>query len=200
MDSVKLVAECHNFIVLASLTISVSRVPASMEQRMINVLIGSTSYSESKKVISSLKDGQAKAVVSGDKYVIAWTTEDSATELMTQLRAAVIKNAKTDSITITSKWNITVTTQVTTKFDESGLKTSIALPDASKAGLKWNVNGRDAGQGSTRAASVTSPISRHTSAAKAESAPMASIRSTVSVAARMPAASPIFSIASIGVR
>ena len=112
------------------------------------ILIGSTSYSESKKVISSLKDGQAKAVVSGDKYVIAWTTEDSATELMTQLRAAVIKNAKADSITITSKWNITVTTQVTTKFDESGLKTSIALPDASKAGLKWNVNGRDAGQGS----------------------------------------------------
>ena len=111
------------------------------------ILIGETKYSESKKVVSSLKAGQAKATISGDKYVIAWTTEDSAEALFKKISEVFNKNATKDNITITSKWNVSVTIEAVTKFDESGLKTSIALPDASKAGLKWNVNGRDGGKG-----------------------------------------------------
>ena len=111
------------------------------------ILVGETTFSESKTVLNSLKEGQAKAVISGDKYVLVWTTEDSGKELIKKVTDIINKNATKDNVTITSKWNVTVTTEPIVKFDESGLKTSIALPDASKAGLKWNVNGRNTGRG-----------------------------------------------------
>ena len=55
------------------------------------------------------------------------------------------KQAKKGEATITSKWNLTIEP---VKFDESGLKGSISLPDISNVGLKWNTSGRDAGHGS----------------------------------------------------
>ena len=111
------------------------------------VIVGSTDYDETKTAKKGLKEGQAKATIVGNKYVIVWTTEASAVELFTKLKTTFNKNAKSDNVTITSKWNITVTVEEV-KFDESGLKSSIPLPDISSTGLKWNVNGRDSGHGS----------------------------------------------------
>ena len=111
------------------------------------ILIGSTNYPETKTAKKALKEGQAKATIVGNKYVIVWTTEASAAELLLKLTETFNKNAKSDNVTITSKWNLTVTIEEV-KFDESGLKTSIPLPDISSTGLSWNTNGRDSGHGS----------------------------------------------------
>ena len=111
------------------------------------VLIGDTSYPESQTALKSLKEGQAKAVLSGDKYVLVWKSENAAIELLSKFETLFKKEAKADSIIITSKWNLNVTVEEV-KFDENGLKTSIPLPDISSTGLKWNTSGRDAGHGS----------------------------------------------------
>lgn len=109
------------------------------------ILIGDTNCTESKSV--KLKEGQAKATIVGNKYVIKWTTDASAIELFDEIKTIFNKNAKKENVTITSKWNKTVTVEEV-KFDENGLATSIPLPDISSTGLKWNTNGRDSGHGS----------------------------------------------------
>ena len=109
------------------------------------ILIGDTKCKESTSV--KLKEGQAKATVVGNKYVIKWTTDASAIELFTKFEETFKKNVKNKNMTITSKWNITVTVEEV-KFDENGLASSIPLPDISSTGLKWNTNGRDSGHGS----------------------------------------------------
>lgn len=109
------------------------------------ILIGDTKCKESTSV--KLKEGQAKATVVGNKYVIKWTTEASAIELFTKFEETFKKNVKNKNMTITSKWNITVTVEEV-KFDENGLASSITLPNISSTGLKWNTNGRDSGHGS----------------------------------------------------
>ena len=107
------------------------------------ILIGDTDYPESKEVYKKLKANQAKAVVVGNKYVIAYTTEASATELFEQLETLFKKKASKTEIIIDSTWNKTVEIK---GFDESGLKGSLSLPTPS--GFSWATNGRDAGQGS----------------------------------------------------
>lgn len=122
------------------------------------ILIGDTKFEETKSV--KLKEGQAKATIVGNKYVIKWTTEASAIELFTKLKETFNKNAKKDNVTITSKWNITVTVEEV-KFDENGLKTSIPLPDISSTGVSWEVQGRDSGHGSKIYISKTSANATH---------------------------------------
>lgn len=122
------------------------------------ILIGDTKFEETKSV--KLKEGQAKATIVGNKYVIKWTTEASAIELFAKLKETFNKNAKKDNVTITSKWNITVTVEEV-KFDENGLKTSIPLPDISSTGVSWSVQGRDSGHGSKMYISKTSANSTH---------------------------------------
>ena len=122
------------------------------------ILIGDTKFEETKSV--KLKEGQAKATIVGNKYVIKWTTEASAIELFAKLKETFNKNAKKDNVTITSKWNITVTVEEV-KFDENGLKTSIPLPDISSTGVSWSVQGRDSGHGSKIYISKTSANATH---------------------------------------
>ena len=111
------------------------------------ILVGDTDFPETKKVYKTLKEGQAKAVIEGDKYVMVWKSEAAGLELFEKFKTIFNKQATKDNITITSKWTINVTVEEV-KFDENGLKTSIPLPDISSTGLKWNVSGRDAGHGS----------------------------------------------------
>ena len=114
------------------------------------ILIGDTNYPETEKVYKTLKDGQAKAVISGNKYVMVWKDETAGDELLEKFTTMFNSQAKKDTISITSKWNITVSFETTKAepFDESGLKDSISLPDINTTGLKWNTSGRDAGHGS----------------------------------------------------
>ena len=109
------------------------------------ILIGDTNYAETKAVYKTLKDGEAKAVISGNKYVMVWKDEAAGNKLLESFTAMISKQAKKGEAIITSKWNLTEKLE---KFDESGLKDSISLPDISTTGLKWNVSGRDSGHGS----------------------------------------------------
>lgn len=109
------------------------------------ILVGSTDYPETAAVYRTLKDDQAKAVVSGNKYVIVWKNELAGLELVDQLKTAFSKKATKTNVTITSAWNLTVSIP---SFDESGLKNTATLPNISDAGGSWAVSGRDGGHGS----------------------------------------------------
>lgn len=111
------------------------------------ILVGDTSYSESKSVYATLKDNEAKAVIKGDKYVLVWKTEAAGVTLLEKFTALFNKEATKDSVVITSKWNITVATTEKT-FDESALQNTATLPDLSEAGGSWKTKARDAGHGS----------------------------------------------------
>lgn len=73
------------------------------------ILIGETALEESKEVYKTLQKNQAKAVLLGNKYVIAYSSELAAAELYEELRALLNKYATKDKIVIDSNWNITVT-------------------------------------------------------------------------------------------
>ena len=107
------------------------------------VLIGNTDYPESKAVYRTLKDGQAKAIISGNKYVIAYSNESAAQLLFEELEKIINSKATKDKIVIDSKWNKSVEVE---SFNEAGLKDSISLPGID--GLGWATSGRDAGHGS----------------------------------------------------
>lgn len=143
------------------------------------ILVGQTAYAESQEVYGALKDGEAKAILKGNKFVIAYSNETVGAELFTKLQTIFNSKATSTNITITSEWNVTITpktnsntankgssssnssnsgstssngnypTVTGTKFDESKLKDSATLPNMSTAGIDWAVSGRDAGQGST---------------------------------------------------
>ena len=51
------------------------------------ILVGDTSYSESKTVYATLKDNEAKAVIKGNKYVLVWKTEAAGVTLLEKLTA-----------------------------------------------------------------------------------------------------------------
>ncbi len=73
------------------------------------ILVGETAFEESKEVYKALQKNQAKAVILGNKYVIAYSSELAAAELYEELRALLNKYATKDKIVIDSNWNITVT-------------------------------------------------------------------------------------------
>ena len=54
------------------------------------ILIGETNYSESKKAYNALNAGNASATLSGNKYVIAATSEDAATKLISSFKTDTI--------------------------------------------------------------------------------------------------------------
>ena len=109
------------------------------------ILIGETNYAESKAAYKKLGVGEATATVSGNKYVIAFTTQDSVDKLLETLKTNLNKKASKTEIKIDSKWDITVKLQYHTSgnetFDESGLKSSATIPG--NLGTRYN-----AGRGS----------------------------------------------------
>lgn len=107
------------------------------------ILIGETDYPESIAVYKTLKDNQAKAVISGNKYVIAYSNESAATLILEEVTKLFSKKATSTSIVIDSTWEKTVTVK---GFDESSVKQSATFP--SPSGFSWATSGRDVGQGS----------------------------------------------------
>ena len=109
------------------------------------ILIGETAYAESKAAYKKLANDQSTATLSGNKYVIAISSADSAEKLINTLKTNISKKAKADEITITSDWKISVKTEFQTSgnetFDATGLIKSATLP---ALGTKY-----DAGQGSS---------------------------------------------------
>ena len=108
------------------------------------ILIGETDYTESKAAYKKLDNGQATATLSGNKYVIAVSSSDSAEKLIKSLETNLKKLATNEEITIDSKWKINIKVDFQTSgnetFDETGLIKSATLPNLG--------TGYDAGQGS----------------------------------------------------
>ena len=96
------------------------------------ILIGETNYDESKKAYKSLENDQATATVSGNKYVIAISSEEALEKLLTTLEDYLSKKATKTKVSIDSKWNINIKSEFITSgnetFDESGLISSASLP------------------------------------------------------------------------
>lgn len=109
------------------------------------ILIGETNYEESKAAYKKLGEGEATAALVGNKYVIAFSTQDSVDSLVNALKTNLNKKASKTEIKITSDWDQNVKLQYHVSgnetFDDSGLKSSASLPG--NLGTKY-----DAGQGS----------------------------------------------------
>lgn len=73
------------------------------------ILVGKTLYNESKEVYKTLKPNEAKAVVSGDKYVLAYSSEAACFALFNKIKAVFKEKATADRIVIDSSWNISLT-------------------------------------------------------------------------------------------
>ena len=108
------------------------------------ILVGETNYSESKAAYKKIGNEQATAAVSGNKYVIAISSEDMLESFIKEFKNHLTKKATKTEITIDSKWNISVKSEYVTSgketFDETGLIQSATLPTL---GTSYN-----AGQGS----------------------------------------------------
>ena len=109
------------------------------------ILIGETDYPESKSAYSKLNEGEASATFSGNKFVIAFSTRDSITNVVESIKTCLNKKASKTEIKINSEWNANIKLQYHTSgnetFDASGLKSNASLPG--NLGTKY-----DAGQGS----------------------------------------------------
>ena len=109
------------------------------------ILIGDTDYKESKTAYKKLGEGEASATVSGNKYVLAFSTKDSVTSLIDTLKGYLNKKASKTEIKVSSEWAMDIKLQYHTSgnetFDATGLKSSAQLPG--NLGQEYN-----AGQGS----------------------------------------------------
>ena len=122
-------------------------VAAGMEQYSgPAILIGETDYAESKSAYSKLKEGEASATFVGNKFVIAFSTRDSISGLVENIKASLNKKASKTEVKITSEWDATIKLQYHTSgnetFDANGLINSASLPG--NLGAKHN-----AGRGSS---------------------------------------------------
>lgn len=73
------------------------------------ILIGETSYTESKNIYGTLKKNQAKAEIVGNKYVLAYSNNLAAAELFNKIKILLKENASKDEIVINEKWNFSLT-------------------------------------------------------------------------------------------
>ena len=108
------------------------------------ILIGETNYDESKAAYKKIGNDEATATVSGNKYVIAFTSAEAADKLIETLKSNLKKKATAEEIAITSEWKITAKISTMSSgnetFDDTGLIKTASLP---ALGTSY-----DAGQGS----------------------------------------------------
>ena len=101
------------------------------------ILVGETSYAESKSVYETLKRGAAVAKIINNKYVIAFSNIEALADLYSILKEK-IANANAEEIVIDSSWNITI--------EPAPVADSIKLPSFSGNALGSAI---DLGQGSS---------------------------------------------------
>ena len=117
------------------------------------ILVGETKYTESKNAYRSLANGQATASVMGNKYVIAFSSADSAEKIISSIKANLSSKATGSEIIIDSAWKTTAKIDFISSggetFDETGLIKSATLPSlgtahnsgqGSKTYIKSNAN------------------------------------------------------------
>ena len=96
------------------------------------ILVGDTDYDESKAAYKKLGVGEASATLSGNKFVLAFSTPDSVKNLLEVFKTNLNKKASKTEIKINSEWNKSIKLQYYTSgnetFDDSGLKSSATVP------------------------------------------------------------------------
>ena len=106
------------------------------------ILVGETSYTESKKAYEKLENEQATATVSGNKYVIAISSEDAWTNFLTAFKKNLANEATKTQVIVNSKWDITATSGYVVSgnetFDESGLKSSVTISNIPNLGTGYS--------------------------------------------------------------
>ena len=72
------------------------------------ILLGNTSYNESKNAAKRIVKDQATATFSGNKYVLSVTTKNSVEKLVSAFKTLLTNNATKEKITIDSKWKLEI--------------------------------------------------------------------------------------------
>ena len=97
------------------------------------ILIGETNYAESKAAYKNLANEQATATLSGNKYVIAFSSEDAFAKLLISFKNNLSKKASKNEIIIDAKWKIIAKSEYIVSgnetFDETGLINTATLPN-----------------------------------------------------------------------
>ena len=94
------------------------------------IVIGTTSYTESKNENAGLEYGSGSAKLIGNKYVITYSNAVAAAKMLTRLRA-LIGGKSADAIELDNTWNISFTdveSRVNQTFDSTGIVNSAELP------------------------------------------------------------------------
>ena len=124
------------------------------------ILIGKTNYSESTKANSKLGENQATATISGNKYVIAFSTLEAFEKLATKFNT-ILKKSDKNNIVIDSKWKIDEKITGET-FSEVGLikkyENILSLVQKGNDNLKLDSTG--SGQGSLTIFNVESSATK----------------------------------------
>lgn len=96
------------------------------------ILVGETSFEESKEIYRSIQEQDASATLIGNKLVLACGSEDAASVLLAHLKECLAKHATAEEIYISEEWtttlDITFDADGNKTFDESGLINAAPLP------------------------------------------------------------------------
>ena len=101
------------------------------------VIIGSTTYAESKSEMARLNYGDAAANIIGNKYVITYSNPVAAAKMVTALRNLLSSKSAT-TLTADKSWAISITdaaSRVNQTFDSTGIVSSATLPKYNGAAL-----------------------------------------------------------------
>lgn len=94
------------------------------------ILIGETNYAESKQIYKTLTIGQSVAKIMGNKLVLAFTNDESATKLIEAFKTSLNKNATKTEIIVDAKWNSSIKTSLdyegSKSFNEDGVVNKIS--------------------------------------------------------------------------
>ena len=97
------------------------------------ILIGETSYAQSKTAYKKLGYEQATATILSNKYVIAANSEETFEKLLSAFKNNLETKATKEEIIIDSKWKIDISSGYISSgnetFDETGLIKSATLPN-----------------------------------------------------------------------
>ena len=114
------------------------------------IIIGKTTYTESKNAYKNLGINQATASLLDDKYVITASSTKAAEKLMTSLKALLSKNATKELITINATWNLNVkggTLKMTKTEWLDQYKTSLSERNINLLGAAYDVLEKNTMQG-----------------------------------------------------
>ena len=115
----------------------VTKTPAAESYTGPAVVIGTTTYAESKSEMARLKYGDASAHIVGNKYVITYSNPVAAAKMVTALRKLLASKSAT-TLTADKTWAIAITdasSRVNQTFDSTGIVSSATLPKYNGAAL-----------------------------------------------------------------